>query len=285
MGALADDRPVARPRRRRPWGWGTPATASPRELDRPLHIRLVGQCRFRSRGGDAGKRQDGQPSAAVPPVLSHPDFDGRSRNLTGSTPEWRSGGRGLSPPVGTYTPPRRQALLEAEYRSPARAGHARVRSRTDGGSVDLAAVDRVGGLRLAFGVLLHLGGDRDRLAVVRERARPSWSRCRSRCRRAAPVAAFPCDPRPRRTRVARPRGRRTPGSVGRRSRSRVGDVFGDVGRHDRYEVVSPDVPDEPVGARKPDHGVLQDPRRRLDQAVTLDEPLLVVVSLEVVQVA
>src|SRR5262245_32894445 len=45
------------------------------------------------------------------------------------------------------------------------------RAKPDGGwSVDLAAVDRVGGLRLAFGVLLHLGGHRDGLAVVRERA-------------------------------------------------------------------------------------------------------------------
>ena len=56
-----------------------------------------------------GKGQDRQPNAAAPPVLSHPDFHGRSRNLTGSTPEWLSEGRGLSPPVGICTPPRRQA--------------------------------------------------------------------------------------------------------------------------------------------------------------------------------
>src|SRR5262245_22393302 len=35
---------------------------------------------------------------------------GRSRSFTGSTPEWLTGGRGLSPPVGNLTPPRRRAL-------------------------------------------------------------------------------------------------------------------------------------------------------------------------------
>jgi len=52
-----------------------------------------------------GKGQDRQPNAAAPPVLTHPDFHGRSRNLTGSTTEWLSEGRGLSPPVGICTPP------------------------------------------------------------------------------------------------------------------------------------------------------------------------------------
>src|SRR4029450_3718559 len=78
---------------------------------------------LRPRGEDGERGRPSSREAAAPPVLSHPDFDGRSRNLTGSAPEWRSGGRGLSPPVGICTPPRRQALLEGQYRSLARRGH------------------------------------------------------------------------------------------------------------------------------------------------------------------
>src|SRR6266542_1212593 len=158
------------------------------------------------------------------------------------------------------------------------------RSRTEGGSVDLAAVDRVGGLRLAFGVLLHLGGHRDRLAVVRERAhlrgrdadRDSGERQPLQLSLAIldlDVPAFDV------LGVVEPLHLPVEGLD-----HQYGDVLGDVGRHDRYEVVSADVPDEPVGAGTPDHGVLQDPRRRLDQAVPLHETLLVVIGLEVVQV-
>ena len=59
-----------------------------------------------------GEGEEGPAGAAPPsPVLSHPDFHGRSRNLTGSTPGWLPRGRGLSPPVGNLTPPRRRAFL------------------------------------------------------------------------------------------------------------------------------------------------------------------------------
>ena len=58
-----------------------------------------------------------------------------------------------------------------------------------------------------------------------------------------------------------------------------------VGVHDGDEVVAADVADEPVGPVELDHGVLDDPRGRLDQPVAAHEPLLVVVGLEVVQVA
>jgi hypothetical protein len=54
----------------------------------------------------------GRKTAPVRPVLSLPDSHGRFRNLTGSTPGWLRGGRGLSPPVGIFTPPRRRVTKE-----------------------------------------------------------------------------------------------------------------------------------------------------------------------------
>jgi hypothetical protein len=45
------------------------------------------------------------------------------------------------------------------------------------------------------------------------------------------------------------------------------------------------VADEPIGPGELDDRVLDDPRRGLDQPVAANEPLLVVVRLEVVEVA
>ena len=60
--------------------------------------------------------------AAAPtcPVPSHPDSDGRFRNRTGSTHRWRRRGRGLLPPVGTFTPPRKQAAPSISRHDPSR---------------------------------------------------------------------------------------------------------------------------------------------------------------------
>src|SRR5207247_10333259 len=104
-----------------------------------------------------------QPS---PPPVSRRDPRGRSRNLAGSTPEWLSEGRGLSPPVGICTPPRRRAL-GSQYR---RAGlGARGRGRCyRAGSGGGATVDRVGGAGLALGELLHLRGPGDGLTIGAE---------------------------------------------------------------------------------------------------------------------
>ena len=66
------------------------------------------------RHGSTGRARRG---GAVTPVSSHPDFHGRSRNPTGSTRGWRPWGRGLSPPVGNCTPPRKQAVRAASIRS------------------------------------------------------------------------------------------------------------------------------------------------------------------------
>src|SRR4029453_8636492 len=101
----------------------------------------------------------------APPVLSHPDSHGRSRNLAGSTPEWLSEGRGLSPPVGACTPPRRRALRRQYRRVDLGAPRLTCRGHRSGGG---ATVDRVGGAGLALGELLHLRGHGDGLTVVGE---------------------------------------------------------------------------------------------------------------------
>ena len=64
--------------------------------------------------GQDGQRRSGRPNGRTL-VLSHPDSHGRSRNCAGSTSSWRLEGRGLSPPVGSCTPPRRRAS-PAKYR-------------------------------------------------------------------------------------------------------------------------------------------------------------------------
>src|SRR6476659_8651339 len=91
---------------------------------------------------------------------SHPDSHGRSRYRTGSTHHWLRWGRGLSPPVGSSTPPRKQAF--PEYRSPPDGG------QDAPASLHGAAIDGVTGPRLTLRERLHLGRDGHGLAVVRE---------------------------------------------------------------------------------------------------------------------
>src|SRR5690606_399553 len=45
-----------------------------------------------------------------PACASHPDFDRRSRSCTWSTVHWLWPGRGLSPPVRSFTAPRAREL-------------------------------------------------------------------------------------------------------------------------------------------------------------------------------
>ena len=69
--------------------------------------------------GGGGTHSAGARRAHAPPrraVSSHPDFHGRSRNLTGSTPGWLPGGRGLSPPVGNLHPAPKTRLRVSQYR-------------------------------------------------------------------------------------------------------------------------------------------------------------------------
>ena len=63
----------------------------------------------------------------------------------------------------------------------------------------------------------------------------------------------------------------------------LGDVLGRIRLHDGYEVVFPDMADEPVLIDR-DHRVLDHPCRALDQPVAQNEAVLVVVGLEVVEV-
>ena len=78
------------------------------ELEGPPHLRLVPLHPHPSPGAGTTRRA---PPRVRPRNArsSHPDSHGRSRNRTGSTHDWPPRGRGLSPPVGTSTPPRKQA--------------------------------------------------------------------------------------------------------------------------------------------------------------------------------
>lgn len=63
----------------------------------------------RGRAEYARQRLAPREARTAASVLSHPDSNRRPRNLTGSVlPEGRS--RGLSPPVGNFTPPREHHL-------------------------------------------------------------------------------------------------------------------------------------------------------------------------------
>src|SRR5204863_6604247 len=119
---------------------GSNASASAfRELQHATHphrvrvvLVLAHVCTLRSLEGGSGTRgaerrrprlvTGAQPCLEGPPVSSHPDSHGRFRNRTGSTSDWPPKGRGLSPPVGSCTPPRKRASQEKYSHEPARGG-------------------------------------------------------------------------------------------------------------------------------------------------------------------
>src|SRR5439155_8384792 len=200
-----------------------------------------------------------------------------SRYRTGSTHGWRSRGRGLSPPVGSSTPPRKQAALE--YRSPPD------RRQDAPRWLHRAAIDGVAGPRLTFRERLHLGRYGNGLAVMSELP-PIGARDPDRYRHQGDVLenALPVlDPDESAFEVLRLV------ELGTRLVETLADPLGDVlrrfGGEDRDEVVAAHVTDEPVGADVLDDGVRDDPGDCLDQPAATDEPLLVVVRLEIVQIA
>src|SRR5580693_2279872 len=86
-----------------------PAT-SPSSATIPVNIRaclLEARCAARLRGwrGYMRTRIIRLASADRVRAASHPDFNRRSRNFTGSTDRWQRTGRGLSPPVRSFTDP------------------------------------------------------------------------------------------------------------------------------------------------------------------------------------
>ncbi len=106
--------PSRRRRRRRPSGWARPGPSRARRAPGPaasaprtLHVTVLTRDE-RAAAQDASCTAQRRRGGA--PVPSHPDSHGRSRNRTGSTHGWRPWGRGLSPPVGNCTPPRKQAV-------------------------------------------------------------------------------------------------------------------------------------------------------------------------------
>src|SRR5438093_7749401 len=123
-----------------------PRSASPRARSMYASSSTTNLSRDETRGREGTGTARRAPEPA-PPVLSHPDSHGRSRNLAGSTPEWLSEGRGLSPPVGICTPPRRRAL-GSQYRRAGLGGRGRCYRAGSGGG---ATADRVGGAGLALG--------------------------------------------------------------------------------------------------------------------------------------
>ena len=100
-----------------------PAPAAFGELERPPHLGL--SClspRVASFGPaeawrtesvrrcDSRRAHSAAPSSRSP-VPFHPDSHGRPRSSTGSTHRWLRQGRGLSPPVGSCTPPRKRLVV------------------------------------------------------------------------------------------------------------------------------------------------------------------------------
>src|SRR5580700_6953449 len=86
-----------------------PAT-SPSSATIPVNIRaclLEARCAVRLRGWRGYMRtRIARPTCADRVrAASHPDFNRRSRNFTGSTDRWQRTGRGLSPPVRSFTDP------------------------------------------------------------------------------------------------------------------------------------------------------------------------------------
>src|SRR5204862_7995427 len=143
-----------------------------------------------------------------------------------------------------------------------------------------AAVDRVARAGLALREGLHLGRDGDGLAVMRELA-PIRAGDPDRDRDERDVledALAVLDPDEPTLEVL--------GFVELRARlvEPLADPLRDGLRRlrseDGHEVVAADVADEAVAADMLDDGVLDDPGDGLDQPVTADEPLLVVVRLE-----
>src|SRR5579862_6308534 len=85
-----------------------PAT-SPSSATIPVNIRA---CLLEARSfGSGGWRGHMRTRVARPAcadrlrAASHPDFNRRSRNFTGSTGRWQRTGRGLSPPARSFTDP------------------------------------------------------------------------------------------------------------------------------------------------------------------------------------
>ncbi len=190
---------VADARGRRPSGWErrVPSPARASSSARRMCASSIGAIvppppeagRHGRRTGSRTRARTARPSRV--PVPSHPDSHGRFRNLTGSTHGWLPWGRGLSPPVGSYTPPRKRASVRRVYARRAEGGKP-ARASTRSGR---ALVDREGGAGVALGELLHLRRDGHRLAVVGERRGVRSTRCRWRCPRAGCPAARPCGPR------------------------------------------------------------------------------------------
>src|SRR5271156_5680710 len=85
-------------------------TTSPSSATIPVNIRaclLEARCAARLRGWRGYMRTRISRPACADRVraASHPDFNRRSRNFTGSTDRWQRTGRGLSPPVRSFTDP------------------------------------------------------------------------------------------------------------------------------------------------------------------------------------
>ena len=118
--------PSRRDRRRRgrpPWDWETRGPSRVRRARAPAASGSVVLSPRAASFGPAeawrmasvrrcdSRRAHSAARSSRSPVPFHPDSHGRSRNSTGSTHRWLRQGRGLSPPVGSCTPPRKRLVV------------------------------------------------------------------------------------------------------------------------------------------------------------------------------